>query len=330
MNIKKIIAILLAFVVLVVALEFSAITDFFGVGDDNTEVVVEIEQGEGLKSIAQKLEEKGIINHKNLFYLYAKSKASGFQYGGHVFTPEMSYREVALELLTPGNADTVSVAIPEGYELRLIAQAFAKTGIVTEDEFMKAASNVPAESYGFLTGGLDNLEGYLFPATYEVAVNSSAEDIVTNMLNAFEKVYTDEHIKRAKELGMSHHDVVTLASIIEREAANEAEHKKVAGVFYNRINDGMKLQSCATVQYILKERKPVLSIADTEIDSPYNTYMYEGLPPGPIASPGKSAIDAVLWPEQHGYYYFVAKADGSGHIFSRTFEEHQRAVSQNQ
>ena len=137
-------------------------------------------------------------------------------------------------------------------------------------------------------------------------------------------------IARAKELGMSIHDVITLASVIEREAANEAEHKKVAGVFYNRIKDGMKLQSCATVQYILKERKPVLTIADTEINSPYNTYLNEGLPPGPIASPGKSAIDAALWPEEHDYYYFVAKADGNGHVFSKTFAEHQKAVSQNQ
>lgn len=330
MKIRNIITILLATVVLVTVLEFSTIKDFLGIGDDNTEVVVDVEQGEGLKSIAQKLEEKGIIEHKNIFYLYAKSKASGFQYGGHIFTPDMSYREVAFELSTAGNSDTVSVVIPEGYELRLIAQAYAKTGIVTAGEFMKAASEVPVESYGFLTKGLDDLEGYLFPATYDVAINSTAETIVDNMLEAFANVYTDEHIKKAKELGMSTHDIITLASIIEREAANEAEHKKVAGVFYNRIKDGMKLQSCATVQYILKERKPVLSIADTEIDSPYNTYMYEGLPPGPIASPGKSAIDAALWPEEHDYYYFVAKSDGSGHVFSKTFEEHQRAVSQNQ
>ena len=330
MKIRNIITILSVLAILIVALNFSLVADIFGIGEDGSEVVVEVQSGEGLKSIAQKLEEKGVVKNKNVFYVYAKSKYAKFQYGGHVFTPGMSYGEISAELCETGNVDTVSVVIPEGYELRLIAQAYADTGIVTVDEFMEAASKVSYEDYAFLEKGVDNLEGYLFPATYDVAVNSTADDIVKNMLNAFQKIYTDEHMKRAEELGMSHHDVVTLASIIEREAANESEHKKVAGVFYNRIKDGMKLQSCATVQYILKERKPVLTIADTEIDSPYNTYMYEGLTPGPIASPGKSAIEAVLWPEEHDYYYFVARADGNGHVFSKTFNEHQRAVSQNQ
>lgn len=330
MKIKKIVIILLALAILVVVFNFSLIGDILGVGNDGTEVVLQVESGEGLKSIAQKLEEKGIIKNKNIFYIFAKSKSVNFQYGGHVFNPDMSYGQIVAELCQAGNVDTVSVVIPEGYELRLIAQAYAKTGIVTAAEFMEAANRVPVEKYDFLTSGINSLEGYLFPATYDVAVNSTADDIVKNMLDAFDKVYTDEYMKRAKELGMSHHDVVTLASIIEREAANEAEHKKVAGVFYNRINSGMKLQSCATVQYILKERKPVLTIADTEIDSPYNTYMYEGLTPGPIASPGKSAIEAALYPESHDYFYFVAKADGSGHVFSKTFNEHQKAVSQNQ
>ena len=129
---------------------------------------------------------------------------------------------------------------------------------------------------------------------------------------------------------MTDYEVITLASIIEREAATVAEQPKVGGVFRNRIDDGMKLQSCATVQYILEERKSVLSVSDTQIDSPYNTYLYSGLPAGPVASPGKSAIEAALYPEQHDYYYFVAKADGSAHIFSRTFEEHERAMAENQ
>lgn len=121
---------------------------------------------------------------------------------------------------------------------------------------------------------------------------------------------------------MSLDDIIVLASVIEREAAGDEDRGKVASVFVNRINSGMNLESCATVQYILKERKNVLSVEDTKIDSPYNTYMYSGLPIGPIASPGTKAIEAALYPEQTNYMYFLAVADGSGTLFSETFEEH--------
>jgi UPF0755 protein len=146
------------------------------------------------------------------------------------------------------------------------------------------------------------------------------------MLKEFDEQVTDEMRARAKEMNMSLDDIITLASIIERETDSDAERAKVAGVFYNRIDEDMKLQSCATVQYILGERKPVLSVADTQIQSPYNTYLNAGLPLGPIANPGIDCINAALYPEDTAYLYFVAGEDGK-HIFSRTYEEHLAATN---
>lgn len=302
--------------------------DVIGAGGDSVGIYTEIEQGETLKETAQKLVSSKVIEYPTVFYYYAKGRAQTFQYGGHVFSTDMSYRQICDELAKPGTGKTVSVVIPEGYEIRLIAEAFERAGLFSKEEFVKALSH----DYDFpfaekRSGTIYDLEGFLFPATYDFNYGIAPHTVIQTMLDTFSKVYNDEYRARAKELGMTDYDVVTLASVIEREAATTEEHKKVSGVFYNRIKDGMSLQSCATVQYILKERKEVLSIADTEIDSPYNTYKYAGLPVGPIACPGKSAIEAALYPESHDYYYFVAKSDGSGHVFSKTFAEHEKAAN---
>lgn len=326
---KIIVAVLLLFVAFCAV---SAVRDISGAGGDNTGIYIEIRSGETLSEITDELYANGIIKHKKLFSAFAKGKYNTFQYGGHIFTTAMSYGEICNQLSEVGTSQNVRLVIPEGYELRMIAKACEDVGLVSVEAFMKSADKDKFD-YGFITdkkGTEHRLEGFLFPATYEFPYGTTAHDIIDAMLRAFDNTYTKEYSKRAAELGMSDYDIVTLASVIEREAADVSEQKRVSGVFYNRIKDGMKLQSCATVQYILKERKPVLSVADTKIDSPYNTYQNSGLPVGPIASPGKSAIEAALYPESHGYYYFVAKSDGSGHVFSKTYEEHEKAVSQNQ
>ncbi len=327
---KKIV--LLAVVIAVLAVTAYAVCEIRGFGGDETTVFIDVPQGATLKDIARLLCENDVIENDTLFYLYAKNQSQNFKFGGHIFKSSMSYSEICKELNEAGTVETVKVLVPEGYELRLIAEACEKAGLVSAEEFMDTAKKGDF-NYGFLKEKIGvnyKLEGFLFPATYEFNYGISAYDIINTMLKTFDEVYTEEYSKRAKEIGMSDYDIVTLASVIEREAASTAEHKKVSGVFYNRIKIGMNLQSCATVQYILKERKPVLSIADTKISSPYNTYKNPGLPVGPVASPGKSAIEAALYPESHGYFYFVAKADGSGHVFSKTLEEHNRATSQNQ
>ena len=166
----------------------------------------------------------------------------------------------------------------------------------------------------------------MFPDTYQFTANMSAHDILQVMLNRFDEIYTDKYQARAAELGMTTDEVVTLASVIEREAASPDEARLVSSVFHNRLksSDYPYLQSCATVQYVLKERKPVLSVADTKIDSPYNTYQNKGLPVGPIASPGKSSLEAALYPADTDYLFFVVGKDGKT-VFSKTYEEHLRA-----
>lgn len=329
---KKILVVFLLLIVGVLFVSMPVLKDVFGHGGNNNGIFIEVAQGETLRGTAKKLYDNGIISYEKVFYFYAKGKAADFKFGGHVFTTSMSYSEICEQLSTPGTAKTVKLTIPEGYELRLIAQACEDAGIVTAKEFMDSAVN-DVFDYKFLkdkAGVNYKLEGFLFPATYEFNYGVSAYEVIDKLLETFDNVYTEKYSARAKELGMSDYDIITLASVIEREAADASEHKKVAGVFYNRIKGGMNLQSCATVQYVLKERKPVLSIKDTEIDSPYNTYKYSGLPVGPVASPSKSAIEAALYPESHDYYYFVAKADGKGHVFSKTFSEHNKAVAENQ
>ena len=324
-------AICVALIVLAIPVT-KAVKDIKGYGGNNNGIYLDVPEGATLKTIAKTLEEYEIITNYKLFYVYAKNRAEDFKFGGHVFTTAMSYKEICNQLCEPGTSETVKVVIPEGFELRLIAKTFEDAGLVSAEEFMEEVKKGNFD-YDFLVkkdGVNYNLEGFLFPATYDFVYGTDAHGLIDRMLSAFDDVYNEKFRARAKELGMSDYEVVTLASVIEREAANASEHKKVSGVFYNRIKSGMPLQSCATVQYILKERKPVLSIADTKIDSPYNTYMYSGLPVGPIASPGESAIEAALYPEEHGYYFFVAKSDGSGHIFSKTLGEHNRAISENQ
>ena len=182
--------------------------------------------------------------------------------------------------------------------------------------------NIPARE--------NRLEGYLYPDTYSFTGNESEHEIITVMLDNFNKkvipVYEQSGVAQSLD------EIIKLASVIEREAAGEDDRAKVASVFVNRINKGMKLESCATVQYILKERKSVLSNEDTLIDSTYNTYMYAGLPIGPIASPGIKSIEAAISPAQTNYMYFLANADGSGSVFSETYEEHlqkQREIEEN-
>lgn len=316
----------------VVGVAVFCVSDINGVGGTEDAIYIEVAEGSNLKEISAMLKEKDIISSETVFYLYARDRSADFKAGMHVFNTAMSYEEICDSLCEMPHKETVKVLIPEGFELRLIAQACEEAGLCTAEEFMYAAENDEFD-YDFLKdkkGVMYKLEGFLFPATYEFEVGASAHDIIDKMLYTFDSFYTDDFSARAKTLGMTDYEVVTLASVVEREAASADEHKKVAGVFYNRIKIGMKLESCATVQYVLKERKPVLSIADTKIDSPYNTYKYAGMPVGPVASPSLSAIEAVLYPESHDYYYFVARADGKGHVFSKTLEEHNRAVAQNQ
>lgn len=174
----------------------------------------------------------------------------------------------------------------------------------------------------YLPAGANRLEGFLFPETYDVFATSMEHDIINRLLGQFDAVYKDEYYNRATELGYDLNQIITIASLIERETRVDSERAIVASVIYNRLNMGMALQIDATVQYALGEQKDRLSYKDTEIDSPYNTYKVPGLPPGPICSPGEASIKAALYPENTQYVYYVldAKMDGS-HRFSKSYDE---------
>lgn len=300
----------------------------------SSDLSVKIEKGSTVGRIARELKDAGLIEYRWAFVLFAKvtGNADSFQYGTYVLNTDMDYLELVTNLQkTASFRATVTVMIPEGAELREIIATLDEKNVCTAEELWDAVENHPFD-YDFLQNlpeRENRLEGYLFPDTYEFFEQSDAVTVLTKFLDNFEVKFSQELRDRAQEIGMSIDEVVTLASIIEREAASDEDRATVSSVFHNRLNSTQYplLQSCATVQYVLQERKPVLTYDDIKIDSPYNTYLYEGLPIGPIASPGLASIRAALYPETTDYYFFVVSADGT-HIFSKTLAEHNAAVKQ--
>lgn len=328
----KIAALIIAVVVIISAVVFGVILSDVNSIDIDNQITLEVEEGSGSAAVAKNLEENGIIKHPLVFRFQSKIGGYDGEYkpGAIIIRNGMSYNDI-LQALVTSDRDTVKVVIPEGYEAKQIADALRQAGLSGAEGFMNALD--PAlYDYKFLEGLPQRdgkLEGYLFPATYEIPQTYTAEEIVNLMLKAFDEKFTQEYYDRAAELGMSVDQIVTMASIVERETNAESERAKVAGVFYNRKNSGMKFQSCATVQYILGEHKPVLSISDTKIDSPYNTYVHAGLPVGPICNPGEECIKAALYPENTDAYYFCLSKNGE-HIFSSSYEDHIKAMESNE
>ena len=234
------------------------------------------------------------------------------------------YEDIFRALTQSGhNVDAVKVTIPEGYEIYKIADLLESKGLIDKDKFYHLV-DFGEFDYAFVQEipvRENRLEGYLYPSTYEFAPGDEY-GIINEMLMQFDIMYA-KYESRAAEMNMTMDEVITLASIIEREAQGDSDRKLVSSVFHNRINstDYPYLQSCATVQYVLKERKPVLTVEDTKIDSPYNTYINKGLPVGPIASPGEAAVEAALYPEESNYLFFVLGSDGKHH-FSATYKGH--------
>lgn len=292
-------------------------------------VQVEIPKGSSSKKIGAILEENRLIRSRDLFYLFTRWKGldQNLKAGTYNLDASWSLEEIAISLTKSNYGPSVSFTIPEGYNLRQIAAKLAEKGLAQEDEFFITVASGQF-AYEFLEGlpeGEQRLEGFLFPDTYQVKENATAEEIINTMLRRFGEIYTKEMRDRAQELGFSALEVVTMASIIEKEGRLDKERPIIAGVFYNRLKEKWRLESCATVQYLLDEPKEVLLYRDLEIESPYNTYKYGGLPPGPIASPGKASLMAALYPAEVDYMFFVAEKDGS-HYFSITLAEHEKAT----
>lgn len=290
---------------------------------------IEIKKGETISNIANKLYENNIISNKLIFRIDSKLRNTEnmYKYGKIKFDKDDNINNIIDKLIQGGKAETIKVSIPEGYTIREMMEKLKNDGLINEEKFIQALNK--EYDYEFISDipkRNNRYEGYLYPSTYEHYKNYTEEDIVRKMLTQFQKVYTDEYKKRAEELNFSMDEVIKIASIIEKEVRVDEEQKKVAGVIYNRLEKNRKLQMCSTVQYILPERRDRLLDKDLLIDSPYNTYMYPGLPKGPVGNPGKKAIEAALYPEEHEYYYFVVKDTQKGiHHFSKTLREHNIA-----
>lgn len=300
-------------------------------------VEIEIPKGANTSQIAKILEENNLINSSLFFRVYSKmnGKDGLFQYGDFTLNTGMSEEEIADILTTQGaKKETIKFTIPEGYTIQKIAKKLSSEGIVKESEFLDAVNNIEY-GYQFIDQIPDRnlkLQGYLFPATYEIYEGATAQDIVSIMLKKFDQVFKQEYYERVKELGYTIDEIITMASIIEREVRYNSEEKNeralVSSVIYNRLEreNPMPLQMCSTVMYVLDKPRSNLYYADLEIESPYNTYKYPGLPIGPISNPGEASIKAALYPEDTDFLYFVLKNPDTGeHEFSSTLEEHNRA-----
>lgn len=290
-------------------------------------VIIKIEPQSTTSEIAAHLEDSGLIHSAFYFKLYTRiSGADKFlKAGRYEFNGNETLSQV-VEELKKGTPELISFTVPEGFTLEQVINLLDSRGIVAKGDFLQALEEEDIE-FPFLDElpqGQNKLEGFLFPDTYNVTEGMKAGEILQMMLDRFAAVYSPDLWQRAQELDMTTVEVVTLASIIEREAKKPEERALVSAVFHNRLKKGMALQSCATVQYALGENKPVLYNIDLQVDSPYNTYKHPGLPPGPIACPGEESIKAALFPEDVSFLYFVAKPDGS-HSFSNTLAEHNAA-----
>ena len=294
-------------------------------------VVFEVEKGQSAKDIALNLEKSGIIKKPWPFLMGYRIFFSGqsLKAGEYAITIPDSPKNI-LQVLSEGSVYLHSITIPEGLIIQEIANLLELEDFAARKDFLRDAEETS------LIYSLDkeapNLEGYLFPETYRFAKGTPAEEIVAAMIFQFMKVFTREWIERAEELGMSIRDVVILASLIEKETSLRKEKKIVSAVFHNRLKIGMKLDCDPTIIYVLKleERfKGRLRTKDLKYDSPFNTYLYSGLPPGPIANPGRDSLEAALNPADEKFLYFVSKNDGSHH-FSQTYREHQNAVNRYQ
>jgi len=291
----------------------------------NSPVRFDINKGENLSSVAERLYNQGIIPSKNNF------KIAGFIYGAErkiraarfQIPNGLSYLDL-LDLFISGECDFQrTLTIKPGQTIKWLAHRLQKYVYIDSSEFVSLANSRSfADSLGL---NQNSFEGYLFATDYEIYERSSSAEAITLFYNSFKEFYNDSLRARTIELGFNVHEILTLASIIKGETNKEDEMPRISGVYHNRLRIGMKLQADPTIQYVLPGGWKRLTFKDLELDSPYNTYKYFGLPPAPINSPGKAAILAALYPEKNNYLYFVADGTG-GHRFGKTLSEHNKNV----
>ncbi len=297
------------------------------------EVNVTINEGESVQKIGEDLLKLGLIKSKFFFASYIKQigAQAKLQAGEYSFQPGLTMKEIVSELAA---GDTVSreraITIIEGWDIDQIDGYLAQNNIISAGGFSRQAKGgigdwgYPFAKPEFLQAAPAEatLEGYLFPDTYRVFNDASADTIVEKMLNNFQDKVSDDMLAKIQERGLDLHEIIIMASIIEKEVKTPEDMAIVSGIFWRRIANGQPLQSDATLAYYTGEKKAQLTLPDTKIDTRYNTYLYPGLPPGPICSPGLNAIRAAVYPQASDYNYFLSRQDTGETIFSRTYEEH--------
>lgn len=303
---------------------------------DNAEIIsFEIKSGEGVKKIGANLLAEGLIKSDFFFetYIWQTKNETKLQAGVYELNKTMSIVEIVNKFISGKViSQERDIKILEGWKIADMEEYFVKNNILEEGEFSKLA-NAPVDDWSFdfakpgyledVPPGVD-LEGYIFPDTYRIFKGASAEDIIEKALDNFDNKLSQELRDEIAAQGKSIHDIITLASIIEKEVPLEDDMAVVSGILYKRMKIGMRLEVDASVNYASGKSDPSVTYADLQIDSPYNTYKYYGLPPGPICSPGLQAIIAAIRPKESPYLFYLNRPDTGETIFSKSFEEHIR------
>ncbi len=298
-----------------------------------------IEKGENLFQIANRLEQEGMIRNKFFFdfFVFLKNSQNKLQAGEYYLNSSMNIIEIAHKIIS-GDTIKILITIPEGWNLRDIAWNFENKGMFQAEELFELIGlplinysvniDLPKPKdfsldYEFLKDKPKNisLEGYLFPDTYETVPGAELESIVRKMLNNFDKKLTQDLREKIKEQGRTIFEIITMASLLEKEVKDFEEKKIVAGILWKRMENGIGLHVDATISYITDKKTVKISKAETEIDSLYNTYKYRGLPLGPICNPGLESIIAAIHPVESDYWYYLSTPEGET-IFNKTLEEH--------
>ncbi|MHC1715932.1 MAG: endolytic transglycosylase MltG [Acidaminococcaceae bacterium] len=291
-------------------------------------IIITVEPGMTNADIATLLQNQKMINSPVFFRLQSKfaRMERSLQAGEYEIVSGMSNWEI-IDLFSKGQVRHKTLTIPEGYTIEQIAKKIEESGLGSAEEFKKAAKDYAPYSYMETSNNnvIFKAEGFAYPSTYYLSPGSAEKEILAIMVKEFDTQLTEDIRQKAKDKNMSIRDLVNLASLVEKEAVFPEERPVIAGVFLKRLQIQMPLQSDTTIQYILGVQKKEISIADTKIDSPYNTYLYAELPPGPIASPSISTINAVLDPKQTNYLYFVADLEGHHH-FTETYQDHLKEI----
>lgn len=295
-----------------------------GLRGEDEPATIAVEQGDTLSSVADKLEEAGVVRSSLLFELEARYDGWDKQIkpGEYRFTPGEEREEIVRTLASGDSISAFMIPIPEGLTLEQTARVVEAEGGVPAEEF-EAAARKTDYGYAFLDDPeIETTEGFLFPKKYKFEGETSAEQIVNRLLEQYLIETRELDFEAAqRRLNLTEYELVTVASLVEKESANAEERSIIAGVIYNRIRSGMPLQVDATVQYVLGKPKEDLSIDDLEVESPYNTYKNRGLPPGPIANPSRESIHAALEPAATDSLYYVLEPGGKQHFFTDDYDE---------